>query len=251
MSSSGRGRLQMRNNGTIYIVEDEKDVADLIFRTLSSYGFIAEVFRTGQAVLRAIELKKPDVCLVDLMLPDMDGLDLVRKFEEQANMGVVILTGLGETADRVLGLEVGADDYLVKPFEPRELVARIKSLVRRLQRIKELAAPHESSKAQFENWTYDIDTQNLISDDGEVEQMCSTEAQLLLTFLRAPNRILSREQLLDEYGLNDAQPYDRSIDVRISRLRKKLEKDPKVPQLIKTVYGAGYLFSTKIHWVEN
>ncbi|MGB0749020.1 MAG: response regulator transcription factor [Magnetospiraceae bacterium] len=241
----------MTTKGLVFILEDERDVSDLITLALTDHGYSVETFRTGAAALQRLSKKKPDVCLVDLMLPDMDGLEIVRSLDETPEVGVIILTGRGDLSDRVLGLEIGADDYLVKPFEPRELVARVNSLVRRLVRIRDIAAPQDSRRAFFAGWTFDTGALTLQSRDGRSESVSSAEAQLLLALLRAPNRVLSRDQLLDSHGFEDHQPFDRSIDVRVSRLRKKLEKDAKTPKIIKTIYGVGYLLASQVEWVER
>lgn len=238
----------MSGSKLIFIIEDEPDVARTIENSLLSYGYEVESFRTGQAVLQRLQHRKPDICLVDLMLPDMDGLALVRNLGEMSAMGVMVLTGRGDLSDRVLGLEIGADDYLVKPFEPRELVARVKSLARRLEGIQTIAAPRQSREAQFGGWRFSLDTLTLNHEDGREDRLSVAEAQLLMSLLRSPNRVLSREQLMDD-DMDDNQPFDRSIDVRISRLRKKLENDSRDPKLIKTIYGAGYLLAASVKWI--
>jgi DNA-binding response OmpR family regulator len=171
-----------------------------------------------------------------------------RELQEGSPCAVLILTGRTDITDRVLGLELGADDYIVKPFEPRELVARVRSILRRYLRAAALDPAAESDAsaiACFGNWRFDTGRHALARPDGEEVSLSAAEAALLLTLLRRPNKILSREQLLGE---RDVDPFDRSIDVRISRLRRKLDDDPQHPKLIKTVYGAGYLFSTAVRW---
>ncbi|MGB0681857.1 MAG: response regulator transcription factor [Magnetovibrionaceae bacterium] len=238
----------MSTNQTVFVVEDERDVADLVTLTLANFGYRVETFRTGEALKTRLRVKTPDICIVDLALPDIDGLELVKGFDNMPDVGVMVMTGRGDVADRVLGLEIGADDYLVKPFEPRELVARVNSLVRRLGRVRDLVRPLESSTARFSGFTFDSSSLTLVSDDGATESVSAAEAQLLMAFLRSPNRVLSRERLLDLNGAEEHSPFDRSIDVRISRLRKKLEDNPKEPMIIKTIYGAGYLFAASVEW---
>ncbi len=228
----------------IYLVEDEPEVAHVVQRVLADFDYAAEWFRTGAEVLRQIRSQVPDLCIVDLGLPDMDGMELVRELRSRDAGGVLILTGRGYTADRVMGLELGADDYIVKPFEPRELIARIRSILRRCERRGDaVAAP--VSVADFLGWRFEAGTNTLVSPAGESSSLSTAEAHLLRVFLDSPNRILTREQLLGE---RDISPYDRSIDVRISRLRRKLEEDPGNPKIIKTVYGAGYLFAGTVRW---
>ena len=235
------------SHATILVLEDEPDIARLICASLSEYGFRCEHVSTGRQLLDRAQRATPELCIVDLGLPDMDGMQVVRELQEGNPCAVLILTGRNDITDRVLGLELGADDYIVKPFEPRELVARVRSILRRYQRTNTAAeaAPPERTVARFADWTFDKGRHALIRPDGNEVKLSAAEAVLLLTLLARPNRILSREQLLGE---RDIDPFDRSIDVRISRLRRKLEDDPQDPRLIKTVYGAGYLFSAQVSW---
>ena len=229
----------------ICLVEDDPHVARLIGATLRDFGFAHDWRRTGADLLRLLRSGEvPDLCIVDLGLPDMDGMELVRALRSDGRCGVLILTGRGDTIDRVMGLELGADDYMVKPFEPRELIARVRSILRRYQ--PEPAADAEPPGiAHFVGWRFAPGSNTLSSADGESSTLSTAEAQLLKTMLQHPNRILTREQLMGERNLSS---FDRSIDVRISRLRRKLEDDPQNPKLIKTVYGAGYLFACAVVW---
>jgi two-component system, OmpR family, response regulator len=230
---------------TIYLVEDEPEVARLVSKVLGDFGYAAEWFRTGTDLMRRVRANAPELCIVDLGLPDVDGMELVRELRSQHVCGVLILTGRGYTADRVMGLELGADDYVVKPFEPRELIARIRSILRRCEKPVHKAQASGRSAAEFSGWRFDGSSNALYSPLAEEFSLSTAEAQLLRLFLERPNRILTREQLLGE---RDVSPFDRSIDVRISRLRRKIEGDPHNPKIIKTVYGAGYLFSTTVTW---
>ncbi len=228
----------------IFVLEDEAEIARLICTSLAEYGFRCEHLSTGRQLLARARQTVPDLCIVDLGLPDMDGMQVVRELQEGSPCAVLILTGRNDVTDRVLGLELGADDYIVKPFEPRELVARVRSILRRYQR----AAPPEPAErniARFASWRFDCNQHTLTAGDGAETSLSSAEAGLLTTLLRRPNKILSREQLLGERNVD---PFDRSIDVRISRLRRKLDDDPHNPKLIKTVYGAGYLFACQVSW---
>jgi DNA-binding response OmpR family regulator len=226
----------------IYIVEDNPEVARLIVRALRDFDFQTECFGTASELLRQVKRKTPALCIVDLKLPDMDGMELVRELRSNYDCGVLILTVRGDAPDRILGLESGADDYVVKPFDPRELVARVRTILRRSQRS---TAVREGKGARFAGWRFDPRCNALTAPDGRELSLSVAEARMLLTFLKNPNRILTREQLLDERNLS---PFDRSIDVRISRLRHKLEADPHNPKLIKTVYSAGYLFAASVEW---
>ncbi|MBY0430247.1 MAG: response regulator [Rhodospirillales bacterium] len=235
----------------VYLVDDEADIRSLVRNALEEYGFRTMSFGSGRDLRQAIRREPPDLCLVDLGLPDMDGLALVRELWEDLRFGVVILTGRGGLSDRVLGLELGADDYIVKPFEPRELVARVKTVIRRREQLAAGAATTEMATARFADWTFDLGDLTLSAADGRRESLSAAEATLLALLLRTPKRVLSREQLQSAGDERDDMPFDRSIDVRISRLRKKIEDDPKNPRLIKTVYGAGYLFVADVTWSRS
>ena len=233
----------------IYLIEDDLDICDLVGRTLEAFGYRISAFHTGRDARVAIRREPPDLCLVDLALPDMNGLDLVREMWTDVRFGLIILTGRAEVSDRVLGLELGADDYIVKPFEPRELVARVGSVLRRHDQLIQSAHDQGASRVRFGAWVFDVGNLTLTHDDGHQEGLTAAEADLLLAFVKAPNRVLSREQLQSDPTDGDDFPYERSIDVRISRLRKKIEVDPRKPQLIKTVYGAGYVLARDVSWV--
>ena len=215
----------------VFVVEDDADVAQLIVSALKDFGFSVEGFGTGASVLRRLQIEKPDLCVVDLGLPDMDGLDLVRRITAESDAGVLILTGRGHTADRVMGLELGGDDYVIKPFEPRELVARIRSILRRRTA---LGTPGNKRRrfASFLGWKLDYAANLLTAPDGTEHLLGTAETQVLRCFVERPNQILTREQLM---GSRDLLPTDRSIDVRISRLRKRIEPDVGEPAIIKTV----------------
>lgn len=232
----------------IYLIEDDPDICDMVRGILESYGYLITVFHTGRDARAAIRREPPDLCLVDLALPDMNGLELVREMWTDVRFGIVILTGRAEVSDRVLGLELGADDYIVKPFEPRELVARVGSVLRRHDQLVQAARNSDTSRVRFGAWTFDVGNLTITHDDGHREGLTAAEANLLLMFVKAPNRVLSREQLQSDQDDGDDFPYERSIDVRISRLRKKIEVDPRKPQLIKTVYGAGYVLAKEVSW---
>ncbi len=235
-------------NRKLAIVEDDADIARLIVRTLESCSFQVEHFTRGSDFLIRLGAFAPDICIVDLGLPDMDGLELVRKLSERS-VAIVVLTGRGDLADRVLGLELGADDYLVKPFEPRELVARINSVLRRANR-SDTGEDAAHSLASFAGWRFDLEAMALVSPAGQDVRLSRAEAELLELFVRAPNRVLTRDYLMEVRG-NAGLAFDRSIDVRISRLRQKLEDDPQNPRFIRTIYGAGYLFASAVEWSRS
>lgn len=235
----------------IYVVEDDDAIAKLVVAALHEFGFVTEAFRNGATVLRRLQTERPDLCVVDLGLPDMDGIELVRQITSVSSSGVLILTGRGHTVDRVMGLELGADDYMVKPFEPRELVARVRSILRRRAGGGSggagggYATGHPRRHASFLGWSLDCAANILRAADGSEHLLGTAETQVLRAFVERPYQILTREQLI---GQRDLSPQDRSIDVRISRLRRKLESDPQNPKIIKTVYGAGYMFSAAVTW---
>ncbi|MDD2547451.1 MAG: response regulator transcription factor [Burkholderiaceae bacterium] len=230
----------------IYVVEDDLAIAHLLVRTLQEYGFRAQSFPDGASVLRRLLTERPALCIVDLGLPDVEGIDLVRDIAQRHDCGMLILTGRGHTADRVMGLEGGGDDYMVKPFEPRELVARVRSILRRRGKVLAGASTAlQRRHAHFGDWTLDCGAHVLRGTDQREVVLGTAEAQVLRTFLERPNQILTREQLL---GSRELSPLDRSIDVRISRLRRRIEADPQNPKVIKTVYGAGYMLCAVVNW---
>ncbi|MDM0002261.1 response regulator transcription factor [Variovorax sp. J22P240] len=229
----------------VFLVEDDPAVTKIVLNALTEFGFTAQGFPTGAAVLRRMQTEKPDLCIVDLGLPDMDGIDLVRRITAHCSAGVLILTGRGHTADRVKGLELGGDDYVTKPFESRELVARVRSILRRRMAPSGATSGRQRRFASFLGWRIDCEAHILRAPDGEEHLLGTAETQVLRCFIERPHQILTREQLI---GARDLLPTDRSIDVRISRLRRKIEVDPHDPVIIKTVYGAGYMFAAAVTW---
>lgn len=232
-------------NKLIVIVEDDPDVAKTIEQVLNDFGFHTHWCRSASELLRRLRQLSPDLCIIDLGLPDMDGLEVMQRVRSVNDCGIVILTGRAHVSDRVMGLELGADDYILKPFEPRELVARVRSILRRKSQAANQKTQEGKLIAHFGNWSFNTANNTLSCQNGEEQVLSTAEADLLRTFVHAPNRILQREQLM---GSRDLSPTDRSIDVRISRLRRKLEPTDDSPALIKTVYGAGYLFLASVNW---
>jgi DNA-binding response OmpR family regulator len=247
MSTSTASSSSARNaqKPLIYVVEDDAGVAQILQRILHEFDFHVEVFSTAAAVIRRLQGERPDLCIVDLGLPDMDGIELMSHIARLSSCGMMVVTGRGHTIDRVMGLELGADDYIVKPFEPRELVARVRSILRRRAATGGGGSAKQQRFAHFLGWTLDCGANQLRAPDGEDHLLGTAEAQVLRAFLERPNQILTREQL---FGQRDISPLDRSIDVRISRLRRKLEADPQQPKIIKTVYGSGYMLSAAVQW---
>lgn len=236
----------MDNGNLIAVVEDDPLVARTLLQILQEFGYRATWCGTAAELDTQMRTRPPQLCIVDLGLPDADGLDLVRRLQAQQRCAILILTGRGFLTDRVLGLELGADDYMVKPFEPRELIARVRSILRRYG-----AASTEDQGGRriacFAGWRFEPASLTLADPAGAIEEISAAEGKLLAHFLENPNRILGREQLA---GGRDMAALDRSIDVRISRLRKRLHDDPNQPALIKTVYGAGYLLAANVQWEE-
>jgi DNA-binding response OmpR family regulator len=228
---------------TVYVVEDDDDIGRLVCAALDQHGFCSEHFRTGTNFLQCLRRKAPTISVIDLGLPDLDGLHLVRQVQAVSDSAILILTGRQSVDDRILGLELGADDYMIKPFEPREVVARVNTILRRLERSGEPPKGTHKS-ARFGGWIFEESCNRLTGPGGRQVELSVTEASLLATLLRQPNRILNRAALL---GDGDREPLDRSIDARISRLRRKLQADDG-RELIKTVYGAGYMLVSKVEW---
>lgn len=232
----------------IYILEDDAHVAKVIARALQDENFSAEVFKSKQSFLAQSMRKLPDLCLIDLGLPDGDGLSVVTGFAKSSGVPAIVVTGKGGLTDTILGLEVGADDYVVKPFEPRELVARVRAVLRRHKSTADQNAQPTVQHATFAGWSADFSSCTLTDPDNNTIDLSAAETRLLLLLLKSAGRVLSRSDLMDHIRQSDDAPFDRSVDARISRLRKRLNDDPKSPQLLKTVYGAGYIFSAKVEW---
>jgi DNA-binding response OmpR family regulator len=229
----------------IAIVEDDPAVARVIEQVLGDFAFRTVWCRKAADLLARLPALGPDLCIIDLGLPDMDGIELMQRVRAQSSCGILILTGRVYVSDRVMGLELGADDYVMKPFEPRELVARVRSILRRNETTPVHGVPSPRQIAAFSGWHFNLGNNTLCAPNGEKSQLSTSEANLLKVFVNNPNRILQREQLL---GTRDLASTDRSIDVSISRLRRKLEPDAGSQAFIKTVYGAGYLFLASVSW---
>ena len=243
--SAGVFRQSEGASRCIYLLDDDPDVCHLVRDTLREFGFETFECHSATALRRLLQVRAPDLCIVDLGLPDADGMDVVRELQARYACGVMVLTGRGYLSDRVMGLELGADDFVVKPFEPRELVARVRSILRRHDAKNSAASPVRSQVAEFGGWRFFADANRLTSPGGQEWTLSAGESCMLLQFLQRPNRILDREQLCGE---RDLSPLDRSVDVRVSRLRRKLESDPQHPKTIRTVYGAGYLLAAEVRW---
>lgn len=233
----------MQGGPHILIVDDHREIRDLVSRALSKESFRVSVAADGRAMRKVLADSRIDLILLDLMLPGEDGLALCRAVRADSDIPIIMLTAKGEEVDRVIGLEMGADDYLSKPFGSRELIARIKAVLRRSQDTKSKGDSKQQTKSyHFDRWGLDTGTRALLRDDGVTVPLSTGEYDLLIALVERPQRVLNRDQLLDLARGRSAAGLDRSIDTQVSRLRKKLETDPADPKIIKTVWGGGYMF---------
>jgi len=223
----------------ITILDDNRDIRDLISTALEAEGFVTKSFERGAEFERSLRNLEPDVCIIDLGLPDREGLSLVNSVANSSNASVLIISGRSNMQDKIAGLELGADDYITKPFEVIEVVARVKALLRRSKN----TAPSETAKFyEFSGWTADLNQHLLVSPEGKTIRLSFAEAQVLRIFLNNSNRLVTRDSILEQLDDGQSDNFDRAIDVRVSRLRSKLQDDPNNPRIIKTIYGAGYIF---------
>ena len=237
----------MDSQPQILVVDDDREIRDLLARFLVRHGFRVETAADGKAMWAVLRDRRIDLVVLDLMMPGDDGLTLCRELRAKSELPVIMLTAMGEDIDRIIGLEVGADDYVAKPFNPRELLARIRAVLRRAAAAPRAADGEEAAAVYgFAGWRLDTGGRTLSGPDGEAVELTSGEFDLLLAFAERPQRVLSREQLLDLTRGRDSAPFDRSIDVQVSRLRRKIEPDPARPELIKTVRSGGYMFTAAV-----
>lgn len=232
---------------SILVVDDEPQVREMLTEYLGSHGYRVAAAEDGASMRAAVGQEVPDLVLLDISMPGEDGLSLARYLREHYSLGIIMVTASGEVVDRIVGLEVGADDYVAKPFDPRELLARVKSVLRRATREaatgQQAASAGESSpRIRLGKCELDLDTRRLFGADGSEIPITSMEFDLLEVFGTRPNRVLTRDQILNLTQNRDWDPFDRSVDIRIARLRRKIEPDPARPRLIRTVRGAGYMF---------
>lgn len=230
----------------ILVVDDHKDIRELLGKYLGQHGYRVTLAEDAATARRAIRTAAIDLVVLDIMMPGEDGLSLCRHLQETEGVPVIFLTAMGEETDRVVGLEIGADDYVTKPFNPRELTARIKAVLRRSQSLPYEKARTEVDVMRFAGWTLHVGRRELEGPDGVSVPLSTAEYQLLHAFLNHPKIVLSRDQLLDLTQGREADVFDRSIDNQVSRLRRKVEDDPKKPALIKTVWGGGYMFTADV-----
>lgn len=237
----------MANIPHILVVEDNRNIRELVIRYLHEHGLQASPAVNGREMRNALEKLPIDLIVLDRMLPGVDGLTLCKEIRTHSNLPIIMLTAMATHTDRVVGLEMGADDYLTKPFEPGELLARIRAVLRRSStgptsptRFGQDAVIH------FADWSLHVAKRSLVDRHGVMEPLSNGEFDLLLAFLYHPNKVLSRDQLLDLARGRTAENFDRSMDTQVMRLRRKIEVDPKDPQIIKTVWGGGYMFTPAV-----
>ncbi|UWQ79480.1 response regulator transcription factor [Leisingera sp. S132] len=228
----------------VTILDDEPEIRQILTETLEDAGFRTQSFARAREFEAALNRVTPDVCLVDLSLPDTDGLALVHRLALEQGAAVIIISGRAQVQDRVTGLELGADDYITKPFDPAEVVARVRARLRAGPR----TASSASNTAHFAGWTAHFDRYALEDAEGTETPFSHAEGEVLRLFLDSPKRLISRAQMQEMLGGAAGDSFDRAMDVRISRLRTKLREDPKNPRLIKTIYGAGYIFLGDVDW---
>ncbi|MBN8186889.1 MAG: response regulator [Salipiger thiooxidans] len=228
----------------VSILDDEPTIRAILSEALTEAGFRTMAFARATEFEAALKRATPDLCLVDLGLPDRDGLSLVHRLALEQGAAVIIISGRAQVQDRVTGLELGADDYIIKPFDPAEVVARVRARLRGPR-----VAPRGGDSARFAGWTAHFDRYALEDETGAETPFSHAEGEVLRLFLDSPKRLITRAQMQESLGGAAGESFDRAMDVRISRLRTKLREDPKNPRLIKTIYGAGYIFLGDVEWV--
>lgn len=233
----------------ILVVDDDEGIRDLLGKFLSQHGFQISLAKDGEAMKALLKTREVDLIILDIMMPGEDGMTLCRQLRATSEIPILMLTAISEEVDRILGLEMGADDFLSKPFNPRELLARVKAILRRSQ-ASGGKANTQCTGYRFTGWELDRTTRRLFSPEKLEITLSGGEYNLLLAFLERPQKVLSRDELLDLTRNRSAGPYDRSIDIQVSRLRHKIEEDHKKPALIKTVRGGGYVLASAVEEVE-
>jgi two-component system OmpR family response regulator len=236
----------MENPSHILVVDDDDDIRTLVSEYLDANGFVTTSAANGGQMKRALQQSRIDLIVLDLTLPGEDGLTLCRDVRATSSVPIIMLTARGEPLDRILGLEMGADDYLPKPFEPRELFARIRSVLRRTNALSLDHGSRQAAALLFAGWKLDMRARHLVAPEGFIVALSSTDFRLIKVFLDNPHRVLNRDQLLALTNGRDAEQFDRSIDLQISRLRQKLGEDARTPAIIKTVRNEGYVLAAAV-----
>jgi two-component system phosphate regulon response regulator OmpR len=236
----------MSDTASVLVVDDDADVRSMIAEYLAGHGYEIDQAANGNEMRQALSRRVPDVVLLDLNLGGEDGLSLARHLREHHDVGIIMVTAASDVVDRIVGLEVGADDYVAKPFDPRELRARLKSVLRRVRSTaggpSREGGGRTGRRVRVGRFVLDLDGHRLLEAGGSEVELTSMEFDLLRVFTEHPNQVLSRDRLLTLTRNREWEPFDRSIDIRIARLRRKIEVDPETPRLIKTVRNAGYMF---------
>ena len=230
----------------IALVDDHRDIRDLVSKYLSQHGYRVSVAENGAALRRLLERSAPDLVVLDIMMPGEDGISVCRHLRSTTNLPIIFLTAMAEETERIIGLEIGADDYLTKPFNPRELLARIKAVLRRVNSLPPQRDKLKAKAIRFDRWLLNVGRRELMDSEGVGVPLSTAEFRLLKAFLDHAGLVLSRDQLLDLTVGRAAEIFDRSIDNQVSRLRRKIELDPKTPILIKTHWGGGYSFTAEV-----
>lgn len=235
----------MSDQAHVLVVDDEPELREMVEEYLGKQGFKVTTAANGAAMREIVAEQPIDLVLLDIRMPGEDGLSLARFLREHYSVGIIMVTAMGEVVDRIVGLEMGADDYLGKPFDPRELLARVKSVLRRSSstpKTDEISPTKGKTGIKFRDYILNLESNQLFNNAGVEIPITGMEFDLLKAFITHPNRVLTRDQLLDLAHNRNWDPFDRSIDVRITRIRRKIEQDPAKPQIIKTVWGKGYIF---------
>lgn len=240
----------MSEQNRLLIVDDDPDICELLTEYLQKQGFFVISRQDGSDIINVINDHQIDLVILDVMLPGDDGLTLCQKIRKQSAVMIIMLSAMGEDTDKIVGIEMGADDYVAKPFNPRELLARIKSLIRRthgeMGQQRQQQQLSKVSNIYFSGWVVDRNKRKLISPEQMTIPLTNGEYELLTTLLEHANQVLNRDQLLNITHNRDAAPFDRTIDVQIGRIRKKIEVDPKTPKFIETIRGGGYQFTGEV-----
>ena len=236
----------MERTPHILVVDDHREIRELLAKYFAKNGFRVSVANGGGEMRQAMRAGAVDLVVLDIMMPGEDGLTLCRQLRQSSDVPVVLLTAVSEETDRIVGLELGADDYVTKPFNPRELLARVRAILRRVSAVPKPADEGKRQRLRFGGWTLDVARHALLDAAGEETALGSAEFKLLHALVTRPGLVLTRDQLLDITAGRNAQAFDRSIDNLVSRLRRRIEPDPAQPTLIKTVWGDGYMFAAAV-----
>lgn len=238
--------MPRNSNPHVLVVDDDRQIRTALARFLHEHGLRVTQAQDGKQMLSALEAGRFDLVVLDIMMPGEDGLSLCRQLRSTSDLPIILLTAMSADMDRVVGLELGADDYVTKPFNPRELLARVRAVLRRASLSSPALTGRDRSTFLFAGWTLDAKRRTLLSPDGVLTDLTSGEFDLLLVFVEYPQRTLSRDQLLDLAHGRARHVFDRSIDVQVSRLRRKIEVNPQAPLIIKTVRNEGYILTADV-----